>query len=76
MSTRSYQRLAGDSEVIRIPARSGEKKVTRKPRTGSSVEEEPHEGGPFGHDGLLARKQKARSMNPFGMGMVRSFGVF
>lgn len=75
MSTRSYQRLAGDSEVIRIPARSGERQVTRKPRFENSVEEEPYEGGPFSHEGLLARKQNAHSMNPFGMGMVRGYGV-
>ena len=76
MSTRSYQRLAGDAEIIRIPARSGERKGRRKPRTDTSVEEETHEGGPFSHEGLLARKQKAaNSMNPFAMGMVRSVFV-
>lgn len=74
MSTRSYQRLVGDSEVIRIPARSGERKVPRKPRTQSSVEGEPYVDGPFSHEGLLARKQNAHSMNPFGVGMVRALG--
>ena len=75
MSTRSYQRLAGDSEVLRIPSRSGEGKVRRKPRNDSSADGEPHEGGPFSHEGLMARKQMAHSVNTFGMGMVRSFGV-
>ena len=77
MSTRSYQRLAGDAEVIRIPVRSGERKGRRKPRADTSVEEETHEGGPFSPEGLLARKQKAaNSMNPFAMGMVREVYLF
>ena len=75
MSTRSYQRLAGDTEVLRIPSRSGERKVRRKPRNDSSADGEPHEGGPFSHEGLMARKQMAHSVNSLGMGMVRSLGV-
>ena len=48
--------------------------MSRKPRTDSSVEGELYEDGPLTPEGLLARKQNARSMNPFGMGMVRAFG--
>ena len=49
--------------------------MSRKPRTDSSMEGELYEDGPVTPEGLLARKQNAHSMNPFGMGMVSLLGV-
>ena len=49
--------------------------MTGSHRTEGSVHKEPHEGGPFSHETLLARKQNAHLVNPFRMGMVRTFRV-